>query len=75
LNVLACSSQRAQRQPEAHEVLLDTVDGLDWETLCRCHRIFTAPKTELQEYRGRVTAERRRAIGKTLIQLFGLYLP
>jgi mRNA-degrading endonuclease toxin of MazEF toxin-antitoxin module len=74
LNVLACSSQRAQRPPEAHEILLDAADGLDSETLCRCHRVFTAPRTELQQYRGHVTAERRRAIGRTLIRVLGLYL-
>jgi mRNA-degrading endonuclease toxin of MazEF toxin-antitoxin module len=74
LNVLACSSQRAQRRPEAHEILLDGEDGLDWETLCRCHRVFTAPRTELTRYRGRVSVERRRAIGRTLIRVLGLYV-
>jgi mRNA-degrading endonuclease toxin of MazEF toxin-antitoxin module len=74
LNVLACASQRAQRKPEAHEVLLDTADGLDWETLCRCHRIFTAPRSELIRSCGRVSPERRRIIGRTLIRVLGLYL-
>jgi mRNA-degrading endonuclease toxin of MazEF toxin-antitoxin module len=74
LNVLDCSSQRASRPPEAHEVLLDREDGLDWATLCRCHRIFMAPRSELKHHRGRVTLERRRAIGRTLIRVLGLYL-
>jgi hypothetical protein len=34
MNVLLCSTQRATRSPEAHEVILDEADGLDWETLC-----------------------------------------
>ena len=35
LNLLQCSSQRAGRPARTHEILLDTEDGLDWETLCR----------------------------------------
>ena len=73
-NVLACRSQRASRPPEAHEALLDREDGLDWATLCRCHRIFMAPRSELKQYRGRVSPERRRAMGRILIRVLGLYL-
>ena len=76
VNVLLCRTLRGplQRELRPTEIILDRVDGLDWETLCRCHRVFTAPRTELQQYRGHVTAERRRAIGRKLIRVLGLYL-
>lgn len=50
--VLLCSSQRATRQPEAHEVLLDQADGLDRETLRKCDVVYAAPKTEMRQRRG-----------------------
>jgi mRNA-degrading endonuclease toxin of MazEF toxin-antitoxin module len=74
VNVLGCSSQRARRRPEAHEVLLDKEDGLDWETLCRCDVLFLAQKTELTRFRGMLTYERRREVGQRMIRLFGLWL-
>ncbi len=42
VNVLICSSQRASRNPKAIEVILDTADGLDWPTLCKCDLSFSA---------------------------------
>jgi mRNA-degrading endonuclease toxin of MazEF toxin-antitoxin module len=57
--VILCSTQRAARKPEVHEVILDEADGLDWETLCKCDVVYAAPKTELVKRRGSVTAERR----------------
>ncbi len=42
VNILACSSQRNQRTARVHEFILDTADGLDWETLVRCDFIFVA---------------------------------
>ena len=56
--VILCSTQRAARKPEVHEVILDEADGLDWETLCKCDVVYAAPKTELVKRRGSVTAER-----------------
>ena len=74
VNVLGCSTQRARRRPEAHEVLLDKADGLDWETLCRCDVLFLAQKSELMRFRGTVTYERRRELGQRMIRLFGLWM-
>ena len=74
VNVLGCSSQRARRQPEVHEVLLDREDGLDWETLCRCDVLFLARKSELTRQRGTLTRERRRQLGQKIIRLFGLWM-
>lgn len=44
VNVLICSSQRANRPPKATEVVLDTADGLDWPTLCKCDLSYLVPK-------------------------------
>ena len=74
VNVLGCSSRRANRAPEIHEVVLNGADGLDWETLCRCDVMFLAKKTELTRRRGEVTYERRRELGQKVIRLFGLWL-
>jgi mRNA-degrading endonuclease toxin of MazEF toxin-antitoxin module len=75
VNVAACSSQRANRQPRIHEVVLDKEDGLDWESLCRCDALWLVQKAQLMHRRGSVSPERRRAIGQKIIQLFGLHLP
>lgn len=75
VNVAGCSSRRAQRDAEAHELILDTEDGLDWPTLCRCDVLYLARKDELLRKRGVVTPERRRVLGRKIIQLFGLLLP
>jgi mRNA-degrading endonuclease toxin of MazEF toxin-antitoxin module len=75
VNVLACQSQRATRLPSDLEALLEAEDGMDWSTLVRCDFLWTAPKVELTRQRGSVTAERRRAIGATIIRVLGLWLP
>src|ERR1039458_7177242 len=36
VEVVLCSTQRAQRRAEPHELILDEADGLDWPTLCKC---------------------------------------
>lgn len=53
--VLLCSTQRANRKPELHEVLLDEADGLEWETLCKCDVVCAAAKSDLVQRRGVVT--------------------
>ena len=75
VNVAGCSSQRANRTPEVHEVLLDSEDGMDWPTLCRCDVLFLAKKTELSRHRGRLRRERQRQLGQKIIRLFGLWAP
>ena len=72
VNVILCSTHRASRQPEPHEVMLDEADGLNWPTLCKCDLLLAAPKNELTAKRGVVTIERRRAIARRLIQHLGL---
>ena len=72
VNVLFCSSKRAARSAEALEVILDTADGLDWETLCKCDLVFAVPKEQLTRKRGSVTEFRRRQIAERLIRALGL---
>jgi len=71
VEVVDCASQRAQRPPLEHEVLLDEADGLDWPTLCKCDCVFAVPRAELKQCRGSVVAERRRQIVRAIIQSHG----
>jgi mRNA-degrading endonuclease toxin of MazEF toxin-antitoxin module len=59
-------SKAANRAAEAHEVILDQEDGLDWPTLCKCDLLRTVPKTQLTSRRGHVTDARRRQIIETI---------
>jgi mRNA-degrading endonuclease toxin of MazEF toxin-antitoxin module len=72
VSVLLCSSQRATRKPEIHEVLLDEADGLDWPSLCKCDLVYAAQKQDLRRRRGTVSVERRRAIAERVIRALGL---
>jgi hypothetical protein len=71
VNVLGCSSQRANRPPLADEVVLDSADGLDWATLCRCDELFHVAKADLKDRRGQVSPERRRFIIATINRAMG----
>ncbi|HMO64260.1 MAG TPA: type II toxin-antitoxin system PemK/MazF family toxin [Verrucomicrobiota bacterium] len=72
VNVLLCSSQRAGRAAEVHEVILDAADGLDWETICKCDLLYAADKARLVGRRGEVSSARRRAIAERVIRALGL---
>jgi hypothetical protein len=52
VEVLDCSSQRANRPPAENEIVLDQTDGLDWQAFCKCDCIFAVPRGELRERRG-----------------------
>ena len=67
VEVLMCASRQATRKPEAHEVILDTADGLDWPTLCKCDLVYSVPRAELKNRRGLVTGPRRQQLLRTLI--------
>jgi hypothetical protein len=68
VEVLLCSSQRSARPARANEVVLDSTDGLDWETLCKCDLVLAVPKSELRHRRGQVGPERRRQIVSAIIR-------
>lgn len=71
VEILDCSTQRASRAPQIHEVVLDKSDGLDWPTFCKCDCIYAVPRGELKNRRGAVALERRRQIVHTLIACHG----
>jgi len=67
VEVLLCSTQRAQRQAEHHEIILDKADGLDWPTICKCDMIYAVPREELTQYKGQVSDLRRAPLVRALI--------
>jgi len=71
VSILMCASQRATRSPEPHEVLLDEADGLTWPTLCKCDLLYAVKKSALTNFRGVVTAERKRQIIAAIIRANG----
>ncbi|HWN95102.1 MAG TPA: type II toxin-antitoxin system PemK/MazF family toxin [Methylomirabilota bacterium] len=72
VNMLYCTSQRQSRSARENEILLNGSDGLDWETFCVCDHLYSVEASQLVRKRGRVTAERRRAIRRKLIQFYRL---
>jgi len=56
VNVLYCTSQR---QPKENEIVLNSADGLDWETFCVCDPFYSVESAQLKLKRGRVSVERR----------------
>jgi hypothetical protein len=71
VEVIMCSSQRSQRAAEAHEIILDEADGLDWATLCKCDVIYAFPRAELKNKRGEVSLPRRGQIVRKIIAAHG----
>lgn len=71
VEVVMCSSHRSNRQAGPAEILLDAADGLDWETLCKCDVIYAAPRAELKNRRGSVSAARRPQLVRTIISAHG----
>jgi mRNA-degrading endonuclease toxin of MazEF toxin-antitoxin module len=72
INVLFCTSQRQDRKPYPYEIMLNSAEGLDWETLCDCSTMYAIRSDQLFGRRGRVSLERRRAIRAKLRHLFRL---
>lgn len=71
VNVLICTTQRANRAPKETEVLLNGADGLDWETLCRCDLLWLVEKSKLTGKRGSVARVRRRQIADKINAAMG----
>jgi len=72
VNALLCTSLRAARPAKKNEVILNGSDGLDWLTAVRCDVIYLLPKNAFQQKRGQVSHERRRAIGRKIIECYRL---
>lgn len=74
VNALICTSARVNRGPKPTEETLDENDGLDWKTMVRCDRIYLLPKAQFDDRKGKVTQERRRRIGRKMVEVFRLPL-
>lgn len=68
INILLCSTKETKRAAGPTEVILDSADGLDWATLCKCDLIYSVEKSQLSNRRGEVALERRREIARKVIQ-------
>jgi hypothetical protein len=71
VEVLMCSSKRATREAQAHEVILDSADGMDWPTLCKCDLIYAVAKSDLKNFRGSVSRARQKALVRGVIAAHG----
>ena len=74
VNVLLCASQRATRAPHLNEFLLNSADGLDWQTLVKCDLSYLVEKALLYGQRGAVASTRRHALAQRIIACFALNL-
>ena len=54
------------------EVMLDSDDGLSWESFCDCSIMYAVDSSALKRKRGQVTGERRNAIRDKIRDLFRL---
>ena len=67
VEVVLCASKKAGRTAEAGEIILDTADGLEWPTLCKCDLIYTVPRGKIRNRRGEVSKNRRAHLIRTII--------
>lgn len=54
--------------------MLNSADGLEWESACRCDLIHRLEKNRFREKRGTVSYLRRREISRKLASVFKLIL-
>lgn len=71
VEVAMCSSKKTTRPAQAHEIILDEADGLDWPTLCKCDLIYAVPKDEMKIRRGEVSPTRRPLLVRKIIAAHG----
>lgn len=74
LNVLACSKRPPAAGVKLHQVALNGADGLDYQSTVDCRFFHIIPKTGVFEVIGRVSTERRRAIGRKINEVLRLML-
>jgi len=72
--VMYCTTARPGVATSPCEVALNGADGLERKTLVSCEHIYTVPKAALSAVIGRVALERRRQIGRIIVQSFRLPL-
>jgi mRNA-degrading endonuclease toxin of MazEF toxin-antitoxin module len=71
VEVVLCSTQKAGRAAQSHEIILDGADGLDWPTICKCDLIYAVPKDRIKNRRGQVSERRQGLLIKTLLAAHG----
>lgn len=74
LNVLYGSTRRPGQSARPYEVVLNGADGLNHPTIVDCAYIYGVDRRKITTVMGRVTHERRRQIGRTIIASFRLPL-
>ena len=67
VEVVMCSTKRAGRTALPGEIILDTADGMDWPTICKCDLIHAVHRDDLKNRRGEVSATRRGLLIRTII--------
>lgn len=73
LNGLVCSTLRPPDRPvRSHEVFLDSADGFENKTVCRCHLVIEFARDDILKRHSRVSAPRQLAIKRKLREIFGL---
>jgi hypothetical protein len=74
LNVLACSKRVPGDQVKPHQVVLNGADGLEFQTTVDARFLYVITKDGVSEVIGRVSPERRRVIGRRIIEVLRLLL-
>jgi len=74
LNVLACSKRVPGENVKSHQVVLNGADGLEFQSTADCRFFHIVAKTSVTTVIGRVTAERRRALGRKINEVLRLQL-
>ena len=74
LNVMACTKRVPAEGAKPYNTLLNGADGLEFQTLVDCRFIHIAPKAGVSEIIGRVSPERRKAIGRKINEVLRLSL-
>ncbi|MGH7997818.1 MAG: type II toxin-antitoxin system PemK/MazF family toxin [Opitutaceae bacterium] len=74
LNVLYGTTRRPGQAARLHEVVLNGADGLEHATLFNCVYFYGVDRRKISATVGRVAAERRRQIGRTIVASYRLPL-
>ena len=67
VEVLMCSSVRANRTAGPEEFILDEADGLDWPTICKCEPIISMARDDVKQRRGIVSESRRSGLLRRIL--------
>jgi hypothetical protein len=72
VNVLYCSKQPLAAELRPWQILLNGADGLDFRTAVDCGVFYLVDKSACSPALGTVGVERRRAIGRKMIEILRL---